>query len=107
MSGASAVASGGSAHTRLVQEPCLQVAIGLEQACEAGCHHRDIGLAHSARRHALVPRVDEDGDTARLQCLLNAVGDLRGQCLLRLQALRETVANTRQLRMPTTRWSGM
>ena len=43
-------------------------------------------------------RVDEDGDTARLQRLLNAVGDLRGQRLLRLQALRETVENARQLR---------
>ena len=71
MPGGSAVAIGGSAQLRLVQEPCLQVAVGLEQACEAGCQHRDIGLAHAARRHALVLRVDEDGNTARLQQLLD------------------------------------
>ena len=65
----------------------------------------DAGLVHAARGHALVRRLDDHGDAARLQHLLQRVGDLRRQLLLDLQALGIDLDHARELVMPTTRLS--
>jgi hypothetical protein len=51
----------------------------------AGGHHH-AGRADPARGHAGVAGLDDDRHALRLQMLADAVGDLRGQPLLDLQA---------------------
>src|SRR6185437_2821329 len=50
-------------------------------------YHGHARLVDAARCHALVRRLDHHRDAARLQHVLNGVGDLRRQLLLDLQAL--------------------
>src|SRR6185312_14139747 len=71
------------------------VAEGAEQAAR---HHRDARLVDAARRHALMRRLDDDGDALGLQHLAQGVGDLRRHLLLDLQALRIDLDEPRQLR---------
>ena len=52
-------------------------------------HHGDPGFADAAAAHALVRRLDDDGDPERLQFDVDGVGDLHRQFLLNLQPPRE------------------
>src|SRR5438445_785639 len=69
------------------QELAPSLAIVAEGAQHAAGHHGDVGLVHAARGHALVRRLDDHGDAARLQDLLQRVGDLGRELLLDLQAI--------------------
>ena len=69
------------------QEFAARLAVVAEGAQHAAGHHGDVGLVHAARGHALVRRLDDDGDAARLQHFLQRVGDLRRELLLDLQAV--------------------
>jgi hypothetical protein len=55
---------------------------------------------HAARGHALVAGIDHHRDAARLQHLLQGVGDLRRHLLLDLQPLGIAVEQPRQLADP-------
>ena len=59
----------------------------MEGAQHAAGDHGHPGLVDATGGHALVCGLDHHGDTARLQHLLDRVGDLRGELLLDLQAL--------------------
>src|SRR5215831_17964026 len=60
--------------------------IGPEAAEHAARYHAHAGLVDTARGHALVSGIDDDADAARLQHLLDRVGDLGGQLLLDLES---------------------
>src|SRR6185312_13307293 len=68
-----------------------------EHAKHLAGDHGHATLVHAARGHALVRGVDDDGDAGRLQVVLDALRDLRGQRLLHLQALGIGLDDTRQL----------
>ena len=74
---------------RQFQKPVLQVRVGLEDAAELGGDGRDVLVVHAAGGHAFVDRVDQHGDAGGVQAFRDGVADLRGHCLLRLQALGE------------------
>src|SRR5688500_17221949 len=82
-----------SAHAGAGRVHHLQEAVApglrLERAAEAGGYGRYARLAHAAHRHALVLGGDQHGDAARPQLVVDGVGDLRRQSLLRLQPARE------------------
>ena len=63
-----------SAGSRVVTE-CSDHAAG---------HHFDIGFVYTTSRHALVLGFDDNGNAARFQGVINAIGDLCGQFLLNL-----------------------
>ena len=58
-----------------------------EGAQHATGHHRHPRLVDPARGHALVLRLDDHRHAARIEHLLDRVGDLRGQLFLDLQPL--------------------
>src|SRR5207237_7919756 len=62
--------------------------------------HRHAGLVHAARGHALVARVDHHADAARLEHHVDAVGDLRRELLLHLEAPCVGFYDPRQLADP-------
>jgi len=51
--------------------------------------HRHAVFVHATGRHALMRTLDDDRDAARLEHVLNTMGDLGRQRLLDLQAPRE------------------
>src|SRR5882724_6173039 len=60
----------------------------VEEGAEHGArHHADPRLVDAARRHALMRRLDDDGNALGLQDLAQRVGDLRRHFLLDLEAL--------------------
>ena len=61
-------------------------------------HRRRTGLVDAADRHAHVLGLDHHRDAARLEDLFDRGGDLRGEMLLRLQAVRIDIDQPRQLR---------
>jgi len=61
---------------------------------------------HAARGHALVRGIDDDADSARLQHILDGIGDLGGQFLLDLQPAGISPSTRASLLMPTTRFFG-
>src|SRR5262249_17655464 len=73
--------------------PCLLL------VAEAAKHRRRHGsrmlLLNAAHHHAEMPRFDYDSDALRVNCLLNRLGDLRGQTFLNLQAAREYLDQSR------------
>src|SRR5512139_3338966 len=79
------------------QEFASCLAIIAEGTQHAAGHHGDIGLVDAAGGHALVRRLDDDGDAARLQDFLQGVGDLRRELLLDLQAEGEGVDHAGEL----------
>src|SRR5882672_3420763 len=79
------------------QEFAAGLAVVAEGAQHAAGHHGDVGLVHAARGHALVRRLDDDGDATRLQDVLQGVGDLRRELLLDLQAVRIGVDHSGEL----------
>jgi hypothetical protein len=68
-----------------------------EHAGELGGHGRGAMLMHAAQCHALMLGLDHDGDAARLQDLVDRRDDIAGEPLLRLQAPRIDVEDTRKL----------
>src|SRR6185437_9132647 len=71
---------------------------GTERAEHTRRHYRHARLVDAARRDALVRRLDDDGDAARLKHFLERVGDLRRHLFLDLQAMREHFDEARELR---------
>ena len=63
----------------------------------AACHHLDVGFIDTASSHALVLALDDNGNSARLQYLVNTIGNLCGQLLLNLQSFRVGLDNSNQL----------
>lgn len=61
-------------------------------------HHRDPVLAYAAGGHAAVRRLHDDADPARLEDLIDGVGDLCRQPLLHLEPARERVHDAGELR---------
>src|SRR5271166_769530 len=59
-------------------------------------HHRYPALVYAARRHALMNGVDDDAYAARLQHVVDACGDLRGELLLDLEAARIAFDHARE-----------
>src|SRR5258708_15524263 len=59
--------------------------------------HRDAAFVNAARRHALMHCVDHDPDAARLENIVDARGNLRGELLLHLKPARVTVDDSREL----------
>ena len=58
---------------------------------------RHAALVHAARGHAFVRGLDHHADAARLQHVVDAVGDLRGHLFLHLEAARIGLDHARQL----------
>src|SRR5579859_3699763 len=71
--------------------------VGAEVAQHGRRHHRNSGLVHAARRHALMRRLDDDGNASRLQNVLDGVGDLRVHFLLHLEPARIRLDDARKL----------
>jgi len=71
--------------------------IAPEAADHAARDHRDAALVHAAGSHALVRRIHHHADAARLEDLRDAVGDLRGELLLHLQAPRVAIHHPGEL----------
>ena len=82
--------------TSQAQEAILQFLVSLEHACELGRNGRDIGVMHAPCCHALMLCVQQDGDTSWAQRFGDAISDLCGHRLLRLQALAEDFHDARQ-----------
>src|SRR5689334_11237685 len=64
----------------------------------AARHHRNPVLAYSTARYAGVRGFDDHPNAARVQDLVDGVGDLRRQPLLHLKTAGEGVDNPRELR---------
>ena len=61
---------------------------------------RDAGGLHAAQRHAQVLGLDDHADAHRSQVGVEPVGDLLGQPLLHLRAVREQLDHPGQLGQP-------
>src|SRR6185436_7299248 len=94
MSRASGAITGSADHR---QEFGPRARVGAKVTEQLARDHRHAVLAHAARRHALVGSFDHDAHTSRLQHVLNAVRDLRGQRFLHLQPAGERFDDACQL----------
>ena len=59
--------------------------------------HRHAALVHAAGGHALVAGIDHHRHAGRLQGFLDALGDLRGELFLHLEAAGVALHHARQL----------
>src|SRR5208337_2168287 len=71
-----------------------------ERAEHAARDEVGAALVDAAADHAMVRRLDDHGDPARVQHLLDGVGNLRRQALLDLQAFGEDLDHAGELRDP-------
>ena len=79
------------------QELRARAGVGAECAEHFAGDHGHAALVHAARRHALMNGVDDHADAARLEHLVDAGCDLRGELFLHLEAARIAVDHARQL----------
>src|SRR4051812_27559285 len=103
--GCSALASAlgstlGSALAHQCHESNLLGRIVAERADELGRDRRGAELLHAAQRHAHVLGLEQDGDAAWIEDLVDRSRDLRSQALLRLQSPRIEIHKPRQLGEP-------
>ena len=49
------------------QKPISQIFVGFKHAGELGCDRRDVFVVNASGRHALMFRIDQDGDACRVQ----------------------------------------
>ena len=71
--------------------------IRLELAGELRGDGRNIALVDAAQRHALMHRLEHDGDATRRERRVDGMSDLRRHGLLRLQAAREDLDDASKL----------
>ena len=84
------------------QEADLLGRIVLEEAGELGRQGRGALLLHAAHRHAQMLGLEHHGDAARLQDLVDRLGDLRRHGLLGLQAAGKASTRRASFDRPTT-----
>src|SRR6202042_1354847 len=87
----------GAADTDKAQKLAARAGIAAERAGHATRDHRDVALVHATGSHALVDGGHHHTHAARLQHVRDAVGDLRGELLLHLEAPRVAVHDAREL----------
>src|SRR6185312_1921677 len=80
--------TGGASNSDELQELGAGARVAAKYADHAARDHRHTALVHATGRHALVRGIDHDSDAARLQHLIDAARDLRGELLLDLEAAR-------------------
>src|SRR5579884_2776695 len=98
--GSTAAPDGGSSSANKAEELLARARVGAEPAPERGGDRAGSGLANAADRHAHVLGAQHDPHAARLQFLLEPIGDLDGHALLELQVPREELDHARELGEP-------